>query len=770
MSASMLRRLLIFFALLLAPALANARGIEPQLVAEGPAPPGGEVELAIHMRPVAGWHGYWLNPGDAGLPMDVKWQLPKGFSAGPLRYPVPTRLEIAGLMNYVYERDYAVLVRLKVPADARGTIPIRADAHWLACTDKVCVPEQGEFALDLPVGTGTPERAQFDEWRRLLPRPLATLAAFQSYAEIYRVAIPLPRSVTVRDPYVFPIDDGIVEYAAPQKFFRDGDRLVVHLKSKPGDPRELRGVLALGDGRGLEFRAVRRPVGSSGTPLGEAPPGAMFWAVLGALAGGILLNLMPCVFPILALKTLHLSRAGELAGEARRDALAYAAGAVIGTGALGAALLAIRAAGVEAGWAFQLQDPRTIMLLLLLAVAITANLLGVFELPVLGGRARPAGSFGTGALAAFIATPCAGPFLGVALGTALLLPLAGSVLVFAALGLGLAIPFLLIAFIPALRNKLPKPGPWMKRLQRFLAIPMAASVVAALWLLYRLSGQDGLIAAAAWSALLLAILLAFGFAQRRGRNVGIAIAAFVLMFAILAVFTVPRPASTGVNRIAGAEPWSEARTASYVAQGRPVFAYFTADWCLTCKANEAAAIDRTEVRDAFRKAGVKVLAGDWTNGDPAITRFLESRGRAGVPFYLWYAPGRPPEELPQILTPSELISRAQNSPPCKGGAGGGCFWSGSMPRKKRAHGHRAHSSAPTPNPSLTGRGGAYFPRSVGEALGARAHTFFPATQVSSTSVRARACASILVGSRSTMMKSAHLPGSSPPILSSAKPA
>ena len=668
----MLHRLLVLLALLSLPSLAHARGIEPQLVAEGPAPPGGEVELAIHMRPAAGWHGYWLNPGDAGLPMDVKWQLPKGFTAGPLRYPVPTRLEIAGLMNYVYERDYAVLVRLKVPRDAKGMVPIRAEAHWLACTDKICVPEQGEFALDLPVGTGTPERARFDEWRRLLPRPLSTLAAFQSYADIYRVAIPLPRTVTIRDPYVFPIDDDIVDYAAPQKFFRDGDRLVAHLKSKPGDPKELRGVLALGDGVGLEFRAVRRPIGSSGTPLGEAPPGAMFWAVLGALAGGILLNLMPCVFPILALKTLHLSRAGESAGEARRDALAYAAGAVIGTGALGAALLAIRAAGVEAGWAFQLQDPRTIMLLLLLAVAITANLLGVFELPVLGGRTRPAGSFGTGALAAFIATPCAGPFLGVALGTALLLPLAGSVLVFAALGLGLAIPFLLIAFIPALRNTLPKPGPWMKRLQRFLAIPMAASAAAALWLLYRQTGAHGLVVGLLAGALIAALLFAYGYVQRRSDKRGWAVAGLFVAFTVLAIARVPshveRPAA-----IAGAEPWSETRTASYVAQGHPVFVYFTADWCLTCKANEAAAIDRTEVRDAFRKAGVKVLAGDWTNGDPAITRFLESRGRAGVPLYLWYSPGRDAEELPQVLTPSELTSRAQTSPPCKGGAGGGCF-------------------------------------------------------------------------------------------------
>jgi thiol:disulfide interchange protein len=384
----------------------------------------------------------------------------------------------------------------------------------------------------------------------------------------------------------------------------------------------------------------------------------MLWAVLGVIVGGILLNLMPCVFPILALKALHMSRAGGDSGEARRDALAYAAGAIVGTGALGAALLAIRAAGSDAGWAFQLQDPRTIMLLLLLAVAITANLIGLFELPVLGGTARPAGGFATGALAAFVATPCAGPFLGAALGTALLLPAAGAVVVFAALGLGLAIPFVLVAFVPRLRAMLPRPGRWMQRLQRFLAIPMAATAAACIWLLYRQTGQPGLVIGLAAALVLAALLFGFGMVQRRGGAAGWVAALLGLAVVGLAIWQVPGR-STSTATVAGAEPWSEARVASDVAQGHPVFVYFTADWCLTCKVNEAAAIDRSEVRDAFRKAGVKVVAGDWTNGDPAITRFLEAHGRAGVPYYLWYKSGRAPEELPQVLTPGALISRAQ---------------------------------------------------------------------------------------------------------------
>jgi DsbC/DsbD-like thiol-disulfide interchange protein/cytochrome c biogenesis protein CcdA len=657
----MLKRLLIFLAMLLVPALAHARGITPQLVAEGPAPPGGEVELAIHMRPAPGWHGYWVNPGDAGLPMDVQWHLPGGFAAGPLRYPVPTRLEIANLMNYVFEQDYAVLVRLHVPAGAHGTIPIRADAHWLACTDKICVPEQGQLSIDLPVGNGTPNRAQFDAWRQALPQPIPTVGHFEATGNELRVAIPLPASVAVDHPYVFPLTDGPVDYEATQHFRRAGDLLIAELQRKGPVPADFAGVVALGNGRGLQFRTVAGPV-PEGTPVGGLGWSAVAWAVLGAVAGGILLNLMPCVFPILALKALHISRAGGEAAHARSDALAYTAGAIVGTAALGAILLAIRAAGSEAGWAFQLQDPRTIMLLALLAAAITANLLGLFELPVLVGGARPAGGFGTGALAAFVATPCAGPFLGAALGTALLLPAVGSVLVFAALGLGLALPFVALAFIPALRTRLPKPGLWMRRLQRFLAIPMAASAAAALWLLWRQGGGAALAFGIVAALLLAALLALIGLAQRQGRRGAIPVSLAAVALCAGAIGFIPRGASLTAAAPANAELWSEAKVASDVREGHPVFVYFTADWCLSCKVNEATSIDREEVREAFRKAGVEVLAADWTNGDPAITRFLESQGRAGVPLYLWYAPGKPPEQLPQVLTPAMLISRARALP------------------------------------------------------------------------------------------------------------
>jgi hypothetical protein len=355
------------------------------------------------------------------------------------------------------------------------------------------------------------------------------------------------------------------------------------------------------------------------------------------------------------------------------------------------------------------------MLLLLLAAAITLNLLRAFELPTLGGRAQPAGSFGTGALAAFIATPCAGPFLGAALGTALLLPLFGAVLVFAALGFGLALPFLLVAVIPMLRNRLPKPGAWMARLQRFLAIPMAASAVAALWLLYRLGGQPALIAGLAWTAVLLVLLVAFGFAQRSGRNVGIPVATLALVFTVVAIGTVPKRSTVAASVPSGAEAWTETRVAADVQQGKPVFVYFTADWCLTCKANEVAAIDRDEVREAFRREGARRRLDQRRSGDHAVPRKPRARRRAALP----------------------LVFAEQGT---RGTAAG-------------ADAIDAH-----------------FPRSTGEALGARSHTFFPATHVSNTCVRASSCGFTLVGSRSMKTKSAHLPGSRAPILSSAKPA
>ena len=626
--------------------------IRPELVLRSAAEPGRGADLAIHMRTRPGWHGYWLNPGDAGLPMAVEWQLPPGWRVEPLRYPVPQRLLVAGIVNYVYKGDYALLTRIVPPAGAPRAATIRANMRWLACTDEICVPERGTVALTVPTAGASAPDPRFDTWLRALPQPLSSPARFAVDGDIIRLGIPLPAAIDARDPYFFPAEDGPVDYAAEQRFTRKGDLLIAELKRGDQAAARLNGVVALGDGRGLELSAAPGDV-----PRPEPVPRLLIWALLGAIAGGLILNLMPCVFPILAVKAMHLARAGGDERHARRDALGYSLGAVAGTGALGVALLAIRAGGEAAGWAFQLQDPRSILVLLLLATAITLNLLRVFELPVIGGEASPAGSVGTGALAAFVATPCAGPFLGTALGAALLLPAWGAVLVFAALGLGLALPFLAIAFIPALRRRLPKPGPWMARLQRILAIPMALTVLALLWLLWRGAGRDGLLIGVLAAAMLAVALVAWGRAQRSGGQYGWKVALSLGMATAVALAAISR---APIERPASAYPaWSAAAVERARAAGKPVFVYFTADWCLSCKANEAGAIERDSTRAAFRKAGVVTLVGDWTDGDPVITRFLESRGRAGVPLYLWYEPGRDePEELPQLLTPGMLSSRA----------------------------------------------------------------------------------------------------------------
>ncbi|MEO7564389.1 MAG: thioredoxin family protein [Sphingomicrobium sp.] len=668
-----MRRLIIFLLLLLAaPAAAQfdrigevplrGNAIQPELVVDGKANPGGETDLAIFMRTKAGWHGYWLNPGDAGLPMQVDWHLPPGWSVDPLRYPVPTKLLVSGIVNYVFEKDYTVLTRLRAPVGAVGTQRISATMHWLACTTSVCVPEQGEVALVVPTDGSAAPDPRFNQWRQALPRPLAASAKFERTGDTLRIAIPLPASVAVSEPYFFPETEGAIAYDAAQSFTRDGDTLVAELKASGETGGPIKGVLAYGGGRGLEVTAIPGavPRGSAAAD-GKASIG-LFAALLGALLGGILLNLMPCVFPILAIKALHLARAGAGESAARRDALAYAAGAIVGTASLGGVLLLLRAGGSAAGWAFQLQDPRAILVLTLLAVAITLNLLRLFELPVLAGERAPAGSFGTGALAAFVATPCSGPFMGAALGAALLLPLAGSVAVFAALGLGLALPFVVVAFVPPLRRRLPAPGAWMVRLQRFLALPMAATAVAGLWLLYRLAGANGLMIGVGAAILLGLVLLLFGARQRGGRTGWPVAVVASLIVAGAALYALPPAGSRPAVAPAGVGRWSVTAVEQARATGKPVFVYFTADWCLTCKANEAAAIDRSEVQKAFRESGVTVLAGDWTNGDAVIGRFLESRGRAGVPLYLWYDPGKAePEELPQILTPNMLISRARRT-------------------------------------------------------------------------------------------------------------
>ncbi|WP_226017459.1 protein-disulfide reductase DsbD [Novosphingobium sp. FKTRR1] len=646
--------------------------IRASLVAERPAAPGETIQLAVLMQPAANWHGYWSNPGDAGLPLLLDWTLPKGAKAGDMRFPVPQTLLIAGLMNHVYEHDFAVLVPFTLPADAKPgqTLALSAKAQWLACTTTICVPEEATLTGSVVVGSGAAD-PRFEGWRAALPAPLDRAGVFSATPQGLRLAIPFPASAKLDQPHFFIDGQGVIDYAAPQVFTRQGDWLLVDLARPKGQGAEqatrLSGVLALGKAAGgiaLTASAGPLPAGADGgAATGAFSLVTLALAVLGALAGGLVLNVMPCVFPILSLKALALARGNS--EHARTEGLAYTAGVVLACLALGGAMLALRAAGEQVGWAFQLQDPGVVALLLLLAVAITANFAGLYELPGLSleggapGKHGAWGSFGTGLLAAFVATPCTGPFMAAAVGAALVLPTWAALAVFAALGFGLALPFLLIGFVPALRKLLPRPGGWMNTFRRAMAVPMGLTVLALAWLAWRLGGPGYAALVLALAALLVLTLVFAGRGQSLGKPVARLVVPAVVVLAAVGLGIAPRLVSADHGSEAsaiGAQPFSEAALAKARASGKPVFAYFTADWCLTCKVNEGVAIETDATRDAFRKAGVVVLVGDWTRRDAAISRFLTTQGAGGVPLYLWYPAHGEAQKLQQVLTPDTLTA------------------------------------------------------------------------------------------------------------------
>jgi len=652
------------------PAQAQARygdqNIAVTLFADGAPVAGKEWMLGLRFTPRAHeWHGYWSNPGDAGQGMKLALDLPEGWQLGEARYPVPQRLSISGLMNHIYEGTHAVLVPVIVPPGADvSTLPrVTGHVEYLACTDKICVPQDALLTARLG--------GDFARWRAEVTPPLAAGADFAITRSALRLAIPLPASVVLNDPHVFISNADLVDYAAPQTFRRVGDVLTVDIplaEYRPDTPSAVGGILAFDAGAGVEFGAIPGAVPTGGEVVAgpqslDVPP--LWTLVLGALAGGLLLNIMPCVFPILSLKALSLVRAGGSESTARAEGLAYTAGVVLASLALGAVMLALRAAGEQVGWAFQLQEPGVVVALLVLAAVITANFAGVFELPALsltrGGE--PSGAFATGLLAAFVATPCTGPFMAAALGAALLLPAALALLLFAALGLGLALPFLLLGFIPALRRLLPRPGPWMERFRRIMAIPMGLTALALVWLTAQVGGRPFALIAL---LLVLGVMIALAVVGRLQRSGKLAWPAFGLIaapFLVIAVIALPSVYAVKGKEVAESihnpAPFSRAALAQARASGKPVFVWFTADWCVTCKVNESIAIDREAVRDAFAAAGVVTMVGDWTVRDEAITAFLTQQGVAGVPLYLWYAPGAAtPQQLPQVLTPDLLIALA----------------------------------------------------------------------------------------------------------------
>lgn len=643
--------------------------------------PGDVVTVAIIMDPKPGWHDYWVNPGDAGTPLELEWTLPSGVTAGPIRAPVPETLIVSGFMNHIYKSKHAFLVDLRIPANAqRGqTLDLKVDARWSACSDLVCVPESAVLSVPVTIGSGQisqSSRTRFDAWRSALPVPLDRTATYAIDGTRISIAIPYPRSASAGRIWFFAQNDGLFRYAAPQSARRTGDWLIVSGEVKKPFDGDISGLLRFNDAQGLDVRAMPGTVPEGGDAVSVLGKGTAAdeqtetmgfgWILLFSIAGGLLLNLMPCVFPILGLKALSLAKMGGDEAEARRDAVAYSFGIILSCLVLGGIMLGLRAAGEEVGWAFQLQDPAVVLILFLLMVAVTANLLGMFEVGGIGAgenltrQGGLSGSFWTGVLAAVVATPCTGPFMAAAMGAALLLPTGLALLIFAGLGLGLALPFLAIAFIPPLRTRMPRPGPWMVRFRHWMALPMALTSLALLWLIYQLAGFTGLLVGSAAALIILVRLFELGRKQKNGSPykwvviamLGIAIAAALI---IGRVTIEPRDTASKEGSIA----FSEARLNALRAEGKPVFLYFTADWCVTCKVNEGAAIDRAETKRAFGRAGIVTMVGDYTRRDPDITRYLAKYGRSGVPLYIYFPEKGAAKILPQILTVSDLTGLAE---------------------------------------------------------------------------------------------------------------
>ncbi|HEY7901491.1 MAG TPA: protein-disulfide reductase DsbD domain-containing protein [Caulobacteraceae bacterium] len=646
------------------------------------AAPAGNVNLAVVLTADKGWHTYWRNPGDAGAATQIAWTLPPGWSAGAIVWPAPKRLPLGPIMNYGYEGQTVLVAPLAIPASAPvgQSAPIAAKVDYLVCA-QVCVPGTVHLSLDLPVRAvaGPPDPkfgALIAETLAASPKPGAMKATFQRGAARLSLAIagaPLAGRAA-RDAYFYPYSDNLIDQSKPQAIERGPSGLILSMTpgaafaagAKP--PGAFSGVLTVDD-LSWEVTAAAGPPPAGAASV--APDyGRVALALGAALLGGLILNLMPCVFPILAMKAAALAKAGD--GGARGEGLAFFAGVVATFLMLAAALVAAKAAGEAVGWGFQLQSPLNVALLALVMLAAGLNLSGLFEIGSsvqgLGGgvsvQGRLLGSALTGALAVVVAAPCTAPFMGPALGFAFTQPPAIALAVFLALAIGFAAPFTVLAVVPALTSRLPRPGPWMEGFRKLLAFPMYA---AAAWLLWVMSQQTGPVGLARLLAAAIALAFAawlFGVGQRRRASRGggwtpTFAAAASLILGLAAVSVGPFEPPAAVAAPAGSlapQPWSPERQAALRAAGTPVLVNFTAAWCVTCQVNERTAFASPAVAIALHRVGAAYLVADWTNRNPKIAAALAEQGRIGVPLYLYYPKGAAaPKVLPQLLTPQILV-------------------------------------------------------------------------------------------------------------------
>jgi thiol:disulfide interchange protein/DsbC/DsbD-like thiol-disulfide interchange protein len=691
---------MIAFALVTSAGAAPVRTehVEAELVAARTAiVPGEPLTVALRLKIGDGWHTYWQNPGDSGLPTTLEWKLPPGITAGPIEWPAPRALPAGPLLNYGYENEALHLVTLNAaPTMAAGTdATLAARADWLVCRE-TCIPEGADLLLTLPVaGSAGPDprwSGPIGAAKTALPRPLT---GWQAHAEGRgaTIALTLAGPAGTGDPgeiHFFPYAVDRIEPSVPQKLVRNGEAYVLTLPvatTFTGTFDRLDGVVTAANGLAGGVRAATldvavagnvvagpKPALAPGPLLNLAPPPALdaysiVLALVSALVGGMILNLMPCVFPVLSLKVLGFATHHDTRSTLKGEAIAYAAGVILTFVSLGLVLAVLRAAGEQLGWGFQLQSPSVVTALAALFFMLALNLSGVFEFGQLApssvaewsSKNRVVDAFGSGVLAVVVASPCTAPFMGAALGFAMTGGTVVLLVVFVALGIGMALPYMLLAWFPGWRRRLPRPGAWLERFKQLLAFPLYATVIWLAWVLGAQRDNDAVLR-------LFVALLGLGFALwawrivRGGGARPWGIAGFV---ALCGAVVVAWPLFAGDSEAAkpaaasavdgGWTPFTPARVADLTAAGRPVFVDFTAAWCVTCQVNKRLVLNTDSVRSAFAKRNVVLVRADWTRRDPAITQALTSLGRSGVPVYVLHRPGKAPLLLPEVLQQQSVL-------------------------------------------------------------------------------------------------------------------
>ncbi len=667
---------------------ADASHLHVELIAPSTLVRGQKAEAGLHFTLESGWHVYWQNAGDAGEPPRLNWKMPKGIAAGPLEFPPPTRLPLGPLMDFGYEREVLFPFTVTVDADApTGSQVLAARVNWLVCRE-VCLPGHADLELKEtvaaqgePGGLSAAESALLTSAAASLPTaaPAGVTTAFAADGNGFRLAIHTGRRESTA--VFFPEDKGIVENAAPQVAAPLADGVVLTLKKDTTltvQPTRLAGLVELADGR--NYRIVAQPGVVPAAAAGATVGKLMQQAGL-ALLGGMILNLMPCVFPVLFLKGLALvNSAGEERVRVRRHGLVYTLGILVSFWLLVALLLGLRAAGATLGWGFQFQSPIFVALMAALLFFLGLSLAGQFEIGLsltsaggtLAQKQGYAGSFFTGVLAVVVATPCTAPLMGAAIGFALAQSAAASFVIFTALGLGLAAPYLLLTLQPSWTRLLPRPGAWMDVLKQATSVPIFATVIWLVWVMAQTRGAGGV--AVLLSALLLLAVAGWVLGRWPTRR-GASLAAMAILLGAIGLCawglpTLTSPVSESQAPGAGAaagqnwKPWSQAAVDAARAAGQPVFVDFTASWCLSCQVNERVALRTDAVQQAFAARHVALFKADWTAHDDAITQALAGLGRSGVPTYVLYAPGagRPGTVLPEVLTPGIVLDALKSLP------------------------------------------------------------------------------------------------------------